>query len=97
MLLSNFDKILKKRVIMKTSTLKAFNSLSSKQVALKGKITLPQEIVEAISFIETNTEATVSVIIEQALKKYGIVKKAAEVKKEILSQNNEQQTTHLEN
>jgi len=82
---------------MATSTLKAFNSLSKKQIALKGKIILPQEMVEAISFIETNTEASLSAIIEQALIKYGIVKKAAEVKKEILLHKNEQQTTYSEN
>jgi len=64
-------------------TLNEFNSMKKKTAALSGKVILPKEMIEALQFIEKNTDASKSLIIEQALTKFGVLQKAKMLKKEL--------------
>lgn len=66
-----------------SKTLKEFNAMTKKKSPLNGKIILPEEMVEALRFVTENTEADRSLIIEQALLKFGIVQKAKSLRKEL--------------
>jgi len=66
-----------------SKTLREFNALPKKTATLTGKIVLPEDMVGALRYIEANTEANKSLIIQEALAKYGIVQKAKTLKEEL--------------
>lgn len=68
------------------STKSQFDSLSDKKKSL-GRVSIASPTVDALDYIVNNTEASKAAILEEALGKYGIEKKAASLKKEIEAQN----------
>jgi len=67
----------------------SFDQLSVKKISL-GKVYVDATIVDALEYIASNTKASKAEILEDALTKYQIVKKAAKLKKEIEATANNQ-------
>lgn len=62
-----------------------FDSLSAKKKSL-GRVSVNTSVVDALEYIAANTEASKGDILEDALSKYGIVRKAEQLAKEINTQ-----------
>ena len=71
--------------VLISKILDEFNAMPKRTATLNGKVILPEEMIEALRYIEKNTDANKSLILEQALEKFGIIQKAKSLKKELES------------
>lgn len=62
------------------------NAISDKKVPIKNRINVSSEIAEAVKYIEDNSDASVSNLVEEGLKKLNVVGIAKQLKKELESQ-----------
>ena len=67
------------------SVLDDLNMLNTRMEYVKGRIKLPKKVIDALNYIDEHTEASKSNVIEEALNKFNIVKKADALKKELNS------------
>lgn len=59
------------------------DSLVNEKKAINAKIILDQETIDALNYIEKNSKANISVLIEQGLVKLGVIKIAEKLKSEL--------------
>ena len=73
-----------------SSTLDKLNAISDKKVPIKNRINVSGEIADALKYIEEHSDASVSNLIEEGLKKLNIVGMAKQLKKELESKEAQQ-------
>jgi hypothetical protein len=71
--------------IMGKSTLHKLAKLSKKKVSIGSRIKIDEDLAEALKIIEEKADVKKNVIIEEALKQYGILKMAEDLEKKGLS------------
>ena len=70
---------------MSKSTIAKLAKLSKKKVSIGSRIKIDEDLAKALKIIEEKADVKKSVVIEEALKQYGILKMAEDLEKKSLS------------